>query len=357
MKKFSYKTGMLFLPLLLLPMILAGQEVTKEFHKEFKTDNNTTLNITNKYGEVIIDSWDQDQIVIDVKVSVEMPNREKAQKLIEFINVEFNEDGSTVSAKTVIDDKFNFSGWGNSRKFSIDYTVRMPVKAALTLTNRYGNSEIDELQGLVNMNIKYGNITVGKLTRMDQKPLNKLNLSYGDASIDEAGWLDLYLRYTGKTEIGKSRALLLDAKYSRLLIDETSSIVGKFEYNNLEIEDINNLILENHYADIKIRSLQKKLEYDGSYGSFSVETIPAGFESLRVDSQYTGVKLGIDDNANYNLEAKVSYGGLEYDKNNFKNERRIIENTSQEIAGIVGKGENPDASVRIDASYGTVRLY
>lgn len=348
---------MLFLPLLLLPMILAGQEVTKEFHKEFKTDNNTTLNITNKYGEVIIDSWDQDQIVIDVKVSVEMPNREKAQKLIEFINVEFNEDGSTVSAKTVIDDKFNFSGWGNSRKFSIDYTVRMPVKAALTLTNRYGNSEIDELQGLVNMNIKYGNITVGKLTRMDQKPLNKLNLSYGDASIDEAGWLDLYLRYTGKTEIGKSRALLLDAKYSRLLIDETSSIVGKFEYNNLEIEDINNLILENHYADIKIRSLQKKLEYDGSYGSFSVETIPAGFESLRVDSQYTGVKLGIDDNANYNLEAKVSYGGLEYDKNNFKNERRIIENTSQEIAGIVGKGENPDASVRIDASYGTVRLY
>jgi hypothetical protein len=357
MKKFSYKTGMLFLPLLLLPMILAGQEVTKEFHKEFKADNNTTLNITNKYGEVIIDSWDQDQIVIDVKVSVEMPNREKAQKLIEFINVEFNEDGSTVSAKTVIDDKFNFSGWGNSRKFSIDYTVRMPVKAALTLTNRYGNSEIDELQGLVNMNIKYGNITVGKLTRMDQKPLNKLNLSYGDASIDEAGWLDLYLRYTGKTEIGKSRALLLDAKYSRLLIDETSSIVGKFEYNNLEIEDINNLILENHYADIKIRSLQKKLEYDGSYGSFSVETIPAGFESLRVDSQYTGVKLGIDDNANYNLEAKVSYGGLEYDKNNFKNERRIIENTSQEIAGIVGKGENPDASVRIDASYGTVRLY
>lgn len=357
MKKFSYKKGMLFLPLLLLPLMMAGQEVTKEFHKEFKADNNTTLNINNKYGEVIIDSWDQDQIVIDVKVTVEMPNREKAQKLIDFINVEFGEDGTNVSAKTVIDDKFNFSGWGNSRRFSIDYTVRMPLKTALTLTNRYGNSEIDELQGLVNLNIKYGNVTVGKLTRMDQKPLSKLSLSYGDATIDEAGWLDLYLRYTGKTEIGKSKALLLDAKYSKLTLSETSSVVGKFEYNNLEIEGINNLILENHYADIKIGSLQKKLEYDGSYGSFSVETIPAGFESLKVEARYTGVKLGIDENANYNLEAKVSYGGLEYDKDNFKNERRIIENTSQEIAGIVGKGEKPDASVNIDASYGTVRLY
>jgi hypothetical protein len=357
MKKFSYKKGMLFLPLLLLPLMMAGQEVTKEFHKEFKADNNTTLNINNKYGEVIIDSWDQDQIVIDVKVTVEMPNREKAQKLIDFINVEFNEEGTNVSAKTVIDDKFNFSGWGNSRRFSIDYTVRMPLKTALTLTNRYGNSEIDELQGLVNLNIKYGNISVGKLTRMDQKPLSKFSLSYGDATIDEAGWLDLYLRYTGKTEIGKSKALLLDAKYSKLTLNETSSVVGKFEYNNLEIEGINNLILENHYADIKIGSLQKKLEYDGSYGSFSVETIPAGFESLRVEARYTGVKLGIDENANYNLDAKVSYGGLEYDKDNFKNERRIIENTSQEIAGIVGKGEKPDASVNIDASYGTVRLY
>jgi hypothetical protein len=357
MKKFSYKKGMLFLPLLLLPLMMAGQEVTKEFHKEFKADNNTTLNINNKYGEVIIDSWDQDQIVIDVKVTVEMPNREKAQKLIDFINVEFNEEGTNVSAKTVIDDKFNFSGWGNSRRFSIDYTVRMPLKTALTLTNRYGNSEIDELQGLVNLNIKYGNISVGKLTRMDQKPLSKFSLSYGDATIDEAGWLDLYLRYTGKTEIGKSKALLLDAKYSKLTLNETSSVVGKFEYNNLEIEGINNLILENHYADIKIGSLQKKLEYDGSYGSFSVETIPAGFESLRVEARYTVVKLGIDENANYNLDAKVSYGGLEYDKDNFKNERRIIENTSQEIAGIVGKGEKPDASVNIDASYGTVRLY
>ena len=33
-----------------------------------------------------------------------------------------------ISAKTIIDDKFNFTGWsGDSRKFSIDYFVKMPV--------------------------------------------------------------------------------------------------------------------------------------------------------------------------------------------------------------------------------------
>src|SRR5512133_3708808 len=104
MKKFSYKPGMLFLPLLLLPLMLAGQEVTKEFHKEFQAGDNTMLNINNRYGEVVIESWDKPQIVIDVKVTVEMPNQEKAQKLLDYITVEFNEGDNNVSAKTVIDD-------------------------------------------------------------------------------------------------------------------------------------------------------------------------------------------------------------------------------------------------------------
>lgn len=348
---------MLFLPMLVLPLMMAGQEVTKDFHKEYTADANSVLNISNRYGQVIIDTWEQNQIVIDVKVTVEMPNRERAEKLLEYINVEFSEEGNNVSAKTVIDDKFNFSGWGSNRRFRIDYNVRMPLKASLTLANRYGNSEIDELQGRADMNIKYGNLNVGKLTRMDQKPLNKLSLSYGDVIIDEAGWLDLYMRYVGKAEIDKCKAMLLDAKYSKLNINETSSVVGNFEYNSLKIENVNNLVLENHYAEIKVGSLQKKLEYDGSYGSFTVESIPANFESLKIDSRYQGIKLGINNEANYNLDARVSYGGIEYDKNNFKNERRIIENTSQEIAGVVGKGENPQASVKIDASYGSVRLY
>ena len=94
-----------------------------------------------------------------------------------------------------------------------------------------------------------------------------------------------------------------------------------------------------------------------AYGSFSIDYIPAGFESLEVDTKYMGVNLGIDGSANYKLDAHVSYGGLKYDEDNFVNKRRIIENNSHEIAGVVGKNEDPDATVNINASYGSVRLY
>jgi hypothetical protein len=69
-----------------------------------------------------------------------------------------------------------------------------------------------------------------------------------------------------------------------------------------------------------------------------------------------GVKLGIEESANYKMEAKVSYGGLKYNEGNFKNHKRIVENNSSEISGTVGNEENPSAKVNVLSSYGTVRL-
>ena len=69
-----------------------------------------------------------------------------------------------------------------------------------------------------------------------------------------------------------------------------------------------------------------------------------------------GVRLGIDESASYKLDAQVSYGGLKYNEENFKNQKRIVENNSHQVSGIVGGAENPSASVNIVASYGTVKL-
>jgi hypothetical protein len=357
MKKSIYKQGMLlFISLFLISFTLPAQEITKEFHKEYAAGTKA-LEINNKYGDVAIQSWDKDQIVIDVKVTVEMPNKEKAQKLLDYINVQFSESDNLISAKTVIDEGFNFTGWGDSRKFSIDYNIKMPVGTDLTLANKYGNTDIDELHGLMNLDIKYGNITAGKLTRGNVKPLSKLTLAYGKGTIDETGWLDLTERYVGSMEITKSQALLLDSKYSKLSLGETSSIVGESKYDNLKIDKINNLVLEDGYTGVNIGELTKKLTFSGSYGSFSIDHIPTGFESLDVETHYMGVKLGIDESASYKLDAKVTYGGLKYNEDNFKNQRRIVENNSNEVSGTIGKEESPSARVKILASYGTVKLY
>ena len=356
MKKSDKKPVMFFLiSLLLTSSSIFAQEVTKEFHKEY-TAGTKSLNISNRYGDVVIENWDKDQIIIDVKVTVEMSDKERAQSFLDKIEVQFAESSDLISAKTVIDDKFNFTGWGDRRRFSIDYHVKMPVGTELGLSNKYGNTEIDELHGLLNLDIKYGNITAGKLTRGNVKPLNKLNIAYGKGTIDEVGWLDLTERYVGSMEISKSQAILLDSKYSKIILGETSSIVGESKYDNIRIETIKNLVLDNGYTEVNIGELTNKLDYSGSYGSFSIDRVPAGFESLQVETHYMGVKLGIEESASYKLDAKVSYGGLKYNEDNFRNTRRIVENNSHEVSGTVGKEENPTSKVNVISSYGSVRL-
>ena len=359
MKKFHYKSAaLLSIALLSASLTLSAEEVKKEFHQEYTPGPNTTLEINNRYGDVVISSWDQNQIVIDVKVTVELPSKDKAEKLISYIDIQFSEEGNLIKARTVIDDKFSFSGWGGeSKKFSIDYNVKMPAGTALTLANRYGNTKITELTNLVNLDIKYGNLTAGKLTRGNEKPWSSLNLAYGKGTIDEAGWMTLNIRYTGNLEITKSTALLLDSKYSKLTLGETSSVVGESKYDNIRIGSIKNLDLDNGYSDVNIEKLVTKLRYEGSYGSFSIESIPAEFESINLATRYMGVKLGIAENASYELDGHVRYGGIKYNEDNFKFNRRIIENNSTEIAGVVGKEDSPSSKVKIVASYGSVRLY
>jgi hypothetical protein len=165
MKTPIYKSGLLLSFFLLLSSaVLLSEEVTKEFHKEYTAGPNTTLDINNRYGNVVVVTTEQDRITIDIKVTVEVPGRDRAEKLLSYINVDFSESGDLVKAKTNIDDKFNFSGWGSgSKRFSINYKVNMPARINFTLTNRYGNSELDEIRGLVKIDIKYGNLIAQKL--------------------------------------------------------------------------------------------------------------------------------------------------------------------------------------------------
>jgi hypothetical protein len=360
MKKSVYKSGTLLLNALLLFTFSAAaqEEVTKEFHKEYKAAQETRLDLSNRYGDVVVQTSESDQIVIDVKVTVRYPSRERAEKLLSYIDVQFTESGDLITAKTIIDEKFSFTGWSSeSRRFSIDYNVEMPVWMDLALANRYGNTELDDLKGFVELDIKYGNLTASRFLRGNEKPMNTLSLAYGKGTIEEAGWLDATIRYCGNLTIEKSQALLLDSKYSKLQLGSTSSVVGETKYDNLRIENINNLVLDAGYADINIGTLAKKLVFEGGYGSFNVDRIPSGFESLEVDTRYMGVGLGIDENASYNLEGRVSYGGLKFNEDNFQNRRRIIENNSTEISGTVGKDESPASTVKVSSSYGTVRLY
>ena len=336
----------------------AEDEYSKKIHKEYNTNEETHLDLTNKYGDVEITNWDKNSLVIDVKITVDHRSEEKAKELLEHITVEFNQSGNTIEVETNIDDNFNKSGWffnfdSDNKKFSIDYEIKMPKSIQLTLENKYGDVFIDEIAGHADITVKYGNLKANKILRDNTKPLSHIYLAYSDGTIEEANWLKMTLKYS-KMEIDKSIALMAVTKYSKLYTTETSSIVAESKYDHYYLGEIENLVVESKYTDYKIDQLNKKLDIETKYGDMDIDYIPKAFEEISVDNKYGHIDLKIDDAASYKLDGIAEYGDIEYP--NSKNVSRIEENSDLKIRGIIGKAKNPKSSIKLQTKYGDIEL-
>ncbi len=359
MKKLSTNQRVTLFAALLCTVALSAsaEEVKKEFHRELVPGNNSTLTVINKFGSVVTETWDKNNIVVDVTVKVEHPSADRAKKLLDMIKVEFTEEGGNLKAETIFDDDFSSINWkGSNNNFSINYVIKMPARVNFDVTNKYGNTVIDELSGHVMANIKYGDLTADKLTRGNTKPLNTIMVAYGKATVYELGWAEINIRYVGMFSVDKATALLVDSKYSKVSVKEVSSLVADSKYDGYSVGAANNIVILGGYTDLRFDKVNRKLDVETKYGNLTVNYIPAGFEKLKVEAGYCAVKLGIDPAACYRLNANSSYGSIKLDDSLFSADKRIVGNTSTEMAGKVGKCGSPSSEVTIDTSYGSVRL-
>ncbi len=72
-------------------LIASGQEkqFTKTFHQEYKPDVKDVLRVENIYGTITVNSWNQNRVVIDVKVVYETSSQEKAERVLGYVTVDF----------------------------------------------------------------------------------------------------------------------------------------------------------------------------------------------------------------------------------------------------------------------------
>jgi len=357
-KLFTNQRVTLFAALLCsVALSASAEEVKKEFHRELTPGDNSTVTVINKFGSVVTETWDKDNVVVDVTVKVEHPSADRARKLLDMIRVEFTEEGGNLKAETIFSDDFSSISWkGSNNNFSINYVIKMPARVNFDVTNKYGNTVIDELSGLVTANVKYGDLTVDKLTRGNVKPLNTLVVAYGKANVYELGWAEINARYVGMFSVERATALLVDSKYSKISVKKVSSLVADSKYDGYSVGEANNIVVLGGYTDLRFDRVSKKLDVETKYGNLTVNYVPAGFDKISVKAGYCAVRLGIDPSACYRLDANSSYGSIKLDDSLFSADRRIVGNTSTEMAGKVGRCSTPSSEVTIDTSYGSVRL-
>ena len=359
MMKSIYKIALL---LLLIPSIAFANndkdgkkhEKSKSISKSFDVNSDATLSISNKYGDINVTSWNQNKIEIDVKITVKGNDLDDVEDRLERIKVDFNSTSSLVEAKTILGSKSSWNIWKKSKNISykINYTVKIPVTNNANLNNDYGGITLDELQGEANINCDYGKITIGDLKGNN----SNINLDYCNSStIDSMKDGDVNIDYSRLT-IDKATDVDLNTDYSSIKIKELEDLSFNSDYGSIEVDEVANVSGNGDYAGLKFGTVKKNLRISTDYGSVRIKDLAKGFESVYIDSEHAGIKIGTSSDNNFNFVVDLQYGGFKRNNSNIEMFKSIVKNTKKYYEGVYGKGKS-NSKLTIKSEYGSFSLY
>ncbi len=330
---------------------------TRQIEREFTINKQTRLEIDNIYGNVNIMNHDQNTISIEVTIRVDVRDKDRADEIFSIVDISISQEDDVVKAITRINGNlsrlfrgFNIGGGG----LEINYSVYMPSTVPLQLSNKYGNVFIEEIASTSVIDIKYGKLNADKIIHDSKEPLTKVILAYSDAVIQEARWINAEIKYA-KMNIAESKALVIMSKYSKVYVTKGTSIVCDSKYDTFELGDLSNFVISTSYSNIRIDEITDKLKVESKYTDVNIRRIPSGFESIKINSSYGNMRIGIEPDASYRLDGYGKYCDIKYPETSSQL-NRIHENNELRINGTIGRDQNPKATVSISSTYGSVRL-
>src|SRR5690606_15425728 len=102
-------------------------------------NQNTRLELYNKYGNVDVLNHDLQSIILHVVVKVHARDQERADNLLNMIDIDISQQGDVVKAITEISENFSkyFRGYrSDNGGFQINYTITLPKTLPVYLSNK-----------------------------------------------------------------------------------------------------------------------------------------------------------------------------------------------------------------------------
>ena len=325
---------------------LSAQDARKEFHETYPVARGVTLDADISYSDVEVVTWDRNEVDILAVVEVDASSKSRAEAALEKVNIIIGKSGNTINLETDLDN-----GWSRNVKTQIHITVKTPDYLNLTMENAYGDLFIQELSGLVMLDLQYSNLQAGQLSRGNEKPYNQLELAYSDGTIEEAGWLDLEIAYS-EVEITRSSMLFVESKYSKLMGEKAGGIVTEGAYDKYYIDEIDSFVAELKYSGIRFEQLNKNLNVEAAYTNTNISTISRNFDELEVSLAYGNFNAEVEQGASYRLDGEARYGNIKV--NNDESLSRSKETTTIRVWGTVGN--NPSGNMKIITKYGNIEI-
>ena len=338
-------------------------KLTKTISKAYSTSKIDRLEIHNKYGDVILNNWNKDSVVISITISAFGKNEEAAERLMKRTEVQFDEVSFGVEVYTELTksdgwlkDFWNeMSGYSQTiiskDQLTIDIQVYLPIDLDVELNNKYGDVYIPERTGTTRLDISNGNLKAG-----DLKGIFNLTIRFGNA--------DVSMVHAGEVSLKSAEFTLEEA--DRLRIQSNSSDINLGTVHRLNINsrtdkivigELENLEGQSSFTKIRLKNFGGSLDLDTNYGALTMENVYNNFNEVQVRGNSTDIELTFAHMAHFNTKVIAKEGKFELPSDHGLKQvytdgtEKFIKST-----GSLGNMNSAPGEVNIDAQGGKFKL-
>ena len=299
---------LILLTLLLFTVGLANAQVSdrKELTKGFLVDKGTIVDVSNKYGDITVNTWDKDSVWVEINYEVSDKNYERLRKKMNEISFELTQSGHFVVVNTVISSSRNMLldeltklketiGVGESQ-VEINIKLTLPDNLNLRIKNKYGNMYIDDYKGDLTVDLSNGRLKAHDLTGYVN-----LKISFGDAIINtiDTGNLEIYY---SELNLADARKLRINSKTSDITITEVAQLLVNSSRDDYRIRMISSFETESSWTDFSITEFTSQSDIKMNYGDLTIENIRPSMENMMIDARSTKINLYFDKELDVNFD-------------------------------------------------------
>jgi len=324
-------------------------EKKKSIIKIFEVSAKDNLIIDNQFGQVKVNLWGKNEIRVDIQITASSSSEDRAQRYLNSVEIVEKKSGDQISLRTVIDKQESASGWSwgwnNSKdeknQVKIDYVVSMPKNNALTVRNRFGNTNIPFFSAPLTIESKYGSFVANGLTGSK----NDIGVAYGKAEIQDMDNGNLDISYS-TLALENVKVLVINNRFGKMKIGSVDKIDGKLGYSGGCI-------------GILKGSCNLKLDFSGG---FRIDQMAPSADNVDIQANYSSVTIPVENN-DCSFDVMVTHGGFRYandrkvsfsQNDDDKDDDRKGPRFTKQYIGKMGNGRG--TKVRVVSKFGEVSL-
>jgi hypothetical protein len=269
------------------------------------------LEVENKYGDVIIETSEGDDLNIRAEVILRGGSDKAISELKEYVHVEISKNGSFLIAKTHWGKNASFftkslegikGVFDGDRSVEVNYFIEAPSYLDMRITNKFGDVFIGEHEGRLDIDLSHGDLRSRKISSPE-----KVKVSYGKMIVDEWGTGRVEV-YFGEIDSKKAQDLTIKSKNSEIEFEDAQKLNFHSQNDEIHLEQVGELRGDFRFSKTRVDLLRSTLIIDQDYGDLRIKSVGPNFDSVDLTLKKSDATLIIDEDTPFNFSVFLTNG-------------------------------------------------